>query len=551
MGVIADKIRRAIFGGEVRDSIADGIEVVEQLREDYDNQVINAGNSNAEIVDARGGQTKLKDRLDNFDEQLDNIAKNKTNWINVVEYGIDNTGSIDVTTELQQLIDDNQGKVIYLPTGTYLISQIKLPLATTLQGDGLMSTVIKGNTATDMIVLKDYLSAHVYIKDLFVDGNYIATRGVWAFKEQYSLQYLDNAFVMENVYAKRCTVANVQIGKDDTASIMECKLINVKCEQGKGHGLYLASKCTDSYFEGIYCASNEGNGIYSVGYNLKFVNCKTCWNGTLENKNSGIYVGGGSLQTFINVECQDNYGHGLFAQNTVDFNIQGIFDRNGNGGFNEEGNQIAPDTPIKYGVYLENSSFGRVDIVGTNNMYVHTGKYTQKAVLGYKKCKNIIADIIASHHPYYFINEDDLSFNVDINVNGHRWVNILPSIALEETTKDGVTLKQLNNSTFIINGTSTASIKFDLKGHYGNTTPLLSIPRNSILKVKNTNVEDEVYLLVVGDRTSILSNTKREQYILIESDIELSEVSLSIVSGETLNNVVVMPILEIIPIGSS
>lgn len=74
MGVIADKIRRAIFGGEVRDSIADGIEVVEQLREDYDNQVINAGNSNAEIVDARGGQTKLKDRLDNFDEQLDTKA---------------------------------------------------------------------------------------------------------------------------------------------------------------------------------------------------------------------------------------------------------------------------------------------------------------------------------------------------------------------------------------------------------------------------------------------------------------------------------------------
>ncbi len=77
MGVIADKIRRAIFGGEVRESIADGIEVVEQLREDYDNQVINAGNSNAEIVDARGGQTKLKDRLDNFDEQLE-IMKTKT-----------------------------------------------------------------------------------------------------------------------------------------------------------------------------------------------------------------------------------------------------------------------------------------------------------------------------------------------------------------------------------------------------------------------------------------------------------------------------------------
>lgn len=74
MGVIADKIRKAIFGGEVRDSIADGIEVVEQLREDYDRQVINAGNSNAEIVDARGGKAKLKDRLDGFDASLAEIA---------------------------------------------------------------------------------------------------------------------------------------------------------------------------------------------------------------------------------------------------------------------------------------------------------------------------------------------------------------------------------------------------------------------------------------------------------------------------------------------
>ena len=76
MGVIADKIRRAILGGEVRDAIADGIEVVEQLREDYDRQVINAGNSNAEIVDARGGEAKLKDRLDNFDSHLEQ----KTNY---------------------------------------------------------------------------------------------------------------------------------------------------------------------------------------------------------------------------------------------------------------------------------------------------------------------------------------------------------------------------------------------------------------------------------------------------------------------------------------
>lgn len=99
MGVIADKIRRAIFGGEVRDSIADGIEVVEQLREDYDNQVINAGNSNAEIVDARGGQTKLKDRLDNFDEQLDkNVQEMKNNYAKKSEVNILANDKADKTT---------------------------------------------------------------------------------------------------------------------------------------------------------------------------------------------------------------------------------------------------------------------------------------------------------------------------------------------------------------------------------------------------------------------------------------------------------------------
>ncbi|ATD55403.1 SGNH/GDSL hydrolase family protein [Clostridium chauvoei] len=75
MGVIADKIRKAIFGGEVRESIAEGIEVVEKLREDYDRQVINAGSSNSEIVQARVGKdgssySSLKERLDKENEQV-------------------------------------------------------------------------------------------------------------------------------------------------------------------------------------------------------------------------------------------------------------------------------------------------------------------------------------------------------------------------------------------------------------------------------------------------------------------------------------------------
>lgn len=90
MGKIADKIREAILGSDVREAIAEGIEETERLRDDYNAQVINAGNSNAEIVDARGGQEKLKDRLDLVDSQLahnvqqtENLKTNKADKLEV------------------------------------------------------------------------------------------------------------------------------------------------------------------------------------------------------------------------------------------------------------------------------------------------------------------------------------------------------------------------------------------------------------------------------------------------------------------------------------
>ena len=59
MGILSNftkKIRNAIYVKEVRDAIADGLETVEALEEKnleiYNNMVIGAGESNAEIVDA-------------------------------------------------------------------------------------------------------------------------------------------------------------------------------------------------------------------------------------------------------------------------------------------------------------------------------------------------------------------------------------------------------------------------------------------------------------------------------------------------------------------
>ena len=74
MGIIANKIRQAIYGVDVREDIAQGIEAVEALREEFDIQVINSGNSNAEIVAARGGETSLDNRLDKIVETKASVS---------------------------------------------------------------------------------------------------------------------------------------------------------------------------------------------------------------------------------------------------------------------------------------------------------------------------------------------------------------------------------------------------------------------------------------------------------------------------------------------
>lgn len=96
-----DNIKGALFGKDVRSSIHDGIDAInkevesttnrqEHLEDTFDQLVINSGNSNAEIVDARVGENgksyaKLGDRLDEVDSQLEHI-KNKTE-INVKDFG--------------------------------------------------------------------------------------------------------------------------------------------------------------------------------------------------------------------------------------------------------------------------------------------------------------------------------------------------------------------------------------------------------------------------------------------------------------------------------
>ena len=158
-----NNIKNALFGQEVRGSIHDGIDAINKevesttgrqvdLEKTFDQLVINAGNSNAEIVDARvksdgTSYSKLGDRLNEVDSQLEQI-ENKIE-ISVTDFGAKGDGVTDDTMafklanqyafSLANKIPTHQqvgdcGITIKIPNGTYIV-----------KGDKILGSVRKYN----------------------------------------------------------------------------------------------------------------------------------------------------------------------------------------------------------------------------------------------------------------------------------------------------------------------------------------------------------------------------------------------------------------------
>lgn len=139
---LAHKIRTAIYGKDVRESLASGIEKAGEIAEDarkksdetdsrqteletrFEQQIQNMtleDPSSAEIVDARGGETLLRHRLEKVDAQLAQTVKviqNENQLISAINEGVPltlNIGKgIDITSNLTiptniRLVFDNGG----------------------------------------------------------------------------------------------------------------------------------------------------------------------------------------------------------------------------------------------------------------------------------------------------------------------------------------------------------------------------------------------------------------------------------------------------------
>ena len=135
-----NNIKGALYGKDVRGSIYNGIDAINKeventtgrqvdLENTFDQLVINAGNSNAEIVDARvksdgTSYSKLGDRLNEVDSQLAHIENIVENRLNVRFFNVFGDGT-DETEKIKQAFEfcKDKGYTVFFPKGTYLVSE--------------------------------------------------------------------------------------------------------------------------------------------------------------------------------------------------------------------------------------------------------------------------------------------------------------------------------------------------------------------------------------------------------------------------------------------
>jgi len=159
------EIRQAVLGEEVREALASGIEVINTetvsttAKQDaqkivFDDLIINAGSSNAEIVAARSGEVSLPVKIEKIDSSLANMTTEKSDVTYVdSQDALKRDKSIKINAESD--FDDHTKSLI---TGVSPITYSNIPAEKTIDVS-MLSDDITGFTVDNHSIVKALLGS--------------------------------------------------------------------------------------------------------------------------------------------------------------------------------------------------------------------------------------------------------------------------------------------------------------------------------------------------------------------------------------------------------
>lgn len=315
-----DQIRRAVYGREVRSSIADAIEAINKeqsyLDGAFDQLIINAGNSNAEVVAARvkadGTQfntlgerlnkndedllnlsnkfddfskevinartdrrgtyfNNLKARIDNIDEELEKVVVNVANYKKYVQI-VD--GCEDWKNAFDEAIKDLQdGAILLIPKHDYYISS-RVSLTDKSNITVICAGVIMPiNNKTPLIGTVAFKNlSNCIFNGLTLDGNANNIPDSNKIGSQ-SLLSVDDS---RNLIFNNLTIRNTEeSGVTSNGNLTNVIFNNIYLNNIGEHGFYFGgTNCLDIKFNNLVCydiGTNQINNNRTVGV-IKFRN---------------------------------------------------------------------------------------------------------------------------------------------------------------------------------------------------------------------------------------------------------------------------------------
>ena len=392
-------------------------------------------NTNAEIIDARVGQTTLGDKIRNIDTQLDNIKNKTKESINVKYFGVKGDGVTDDTAILQELLDNYES--LYFPPGVYIATNLKLNSFNHIHGEGRKSHLKqKANTNNHFITCKTGESHSIKITSIYIDGNRnnqnTDNDGIHIVNSLTEIEYeqlIDHYLVIDNVYVEKCSGTGVSI-----KLTRECKINNLVVRQCKKDGLFFNG--SDSSF------SNCTISTCDVGYHFftggsRITNCKAFVN------NVGFFFDSEYCSNIVMNSCDtqsNSFGYKLV--NCKNINMSNILSDS-----DEDVSIVMDDVKSCYiqgvindtfttkdiqGIHIKNNTSNcKIDIITNSNKL---NKFIEKVV--FDKC-------ISSNE--VIVNNNNLLKNI------FKYDPLLSKINKKYNTLNNVSSSSINFNTEFIN----------------------------------------------------------------------------------------------------
>ncbi|WP_144554591.1 hypothetical protein [Bacillus sp. X1(2014)] len=400
------------------------------------------------------------------------------------------------------------GGILQVPVGTYTInSTLTIPSNIFIVGMGVGITVIKLANAANVDMITFDTHSNCGISDLTIKGNaYDATPSTGMdglVIGRPGINITNNEGNMPNV-----KIQNIEI-RDIGGNGFHCYpgtwvyyLSRIAIKYCTGYGAWIAS--TDNLFDTFDITANGKYGLYITGSNNHFSNMKIIFNGRgainggkfygngTDINSSGVYCGNGTRNIFVNIECQENYGHGFVFDGAKDTDLIGLLaDKNGYSALAPDGTSLKT-TATAVGFYFMNSSARLTGIIKATNF--NTSLVSQAR--GYyidSTCTNISLDF-----------ESDATQGLSANLSYTSYVttadsraNVHAAIQYSDFLTSGLTL---TNAITAYNGTNFALGATFLKSYiitgneiYGTTNwashPRIGTPGNT------TVVKDHIYMV--------------------------------------------------------